>query len=469
MPTATASESRGTRSPPAGSRQGPPPRPATACLPTRTFSPAPAKTCNGVDDDCDAATADGASEPWLGQPCDGADEDQCLEGVSRCAAAAPVCDEAPESTPEVCDAAFADEDCDGLQNEDPEAGRSCPEVSFCTAGACPEGACAYGPSGQCPVTGMVRYYRDSAGHEPAQPFVPEAGVALALTGASSGAATTGADGLYDLGPRFQQVTVTPQPRLDAESSPFVTSYDALLAAKSALGWTVLTPLQRRAADVSGDGSVTFFDASLIAQYAVGLIVPVGYPDPDPAHPRPRFPTAAAAGSDWQFAPAQRSVFLSAAAPAPLNFAAILYGEVSGNRAEADTAPAAPLRLTEAAPARLEFARPAGATITLEHARPPRAARGTTTVLLTIRPAAGLQALEIGVEPTAGAAGLSAVTGRGSSPTSRPSSTPVRAGERRGSTASCRSRVTRRWSSSRSPASCPWPRCADCCASSPTRG
>jgi hypothetical protein len=307
-----------------------------------------------------------------------------------------------------------DDDCDGLQNEDPEAGLSCPEVSFCTLGSCPGGECAYGPSGACPVTGMVRYYRDSAGHEPAQPFVAEAGVRLALTGSSSGEATTGADGLYDLGPRFQQVTVTPQPRLDAASSPFVSSYDALLAAKSALGWVVLTPLQRRAADVSGDGSVTFFDASLIAQYVVGLIVPVGYPDPDPAHPRRRFPAAAAAGSDWQFAPAQRSAFLAAAAPDPLNFAAILYGEVSGNRAEADALPTSRRPVLQNAPATLEFARPAGATMTLERARTARApgtSRGTTTVLLKIRPAAGIQALEIAVEPGAGAVGLVAVSGR----------------------------------------------------------
>jgi hypothetical protein len=54
-------------------------------------------------------------------------------------------------------------------------------------------------------------------------------------------------------------------------------------------------------------------------------------------------------------------------------------------------------------------------MTLERARTsrtPGASRGTTTVLLTIRPAAGIQALEIGVQPAAGVVGLVAVSARG---------------------------------------------------------
>jgi hypothetical protein len=54
-------------------------------------------------------------------------------------------------------------------------------------------------------------------------------------------------------------------------------------------------------------------------------------------------------------------------------------------------------------------------MTLERARTsrtPGASRGTTTVLLTVRPAAGIQALEIGVQPAAGAVGLVAVSARG---------------------------------------------------------
>ncbi|MCZ7679615.1 MAG: hypothetical protein M5U28_12975 [Sandaracinaceae bacterium] len=44
--------------------------------------------CNGVDDDCDPATADGSAEPTLGDPCDGGDADLCDEGEVVCTSGA---------------------------------------------------------------------------------------------------------------------------------------------------------------------------------------------------------------------------------------------------------------------------------------------------------------------------------------------------------------------------------------------
>lgn len=46
--------------------------------------PGAVERCNGVDDDCDPATADGADEPWLGEACDGEDRDLCGEGSNAC-------------------------------------------------------------------------------------------------------------------------------------------------------------------------------------------------------------------------------------------------------------------------------------------------------------------------------------------------------------------------------------------------
>ena len=46
---------------------------------------------------------------------------------------------------------------------------------------------------------------------------------------------------------------------------------SLLAAQYAVGLISLTPEQIQVADVTGNASVSAYDAALIAQYAVGLI------------------------------------------------------------------------------------------------------------------------------------------------------------------------------------------------------
>jgi len=53
--------------------------------------PGAAELCNGVDDDCDAATVDGAGEPTLGTACDSNDQDECTTGKMVCTAGALVC------------------------------------------------------------------------------------------------------------------------------------------------------------------------------------------------------------------------------------------------------------------------------------------------------------------------------------------------------------------------------------------
>ena len=75
-----------------------------------------AEICDGLDNDCDPATADGADEPWLDQSCDGADSDLCKEGVYECFGGNQNCTDVTEGNLEICDG--LDNDCDEATDED---------------------------------------------------------------------------------------------------------------------------------------------------------------------------------------------------------------------------------------------------------------------------------------------------------------------------------------------------------------
>ena len=80
--------------------------------------------CDGVDNDCDPATADGSGEPTIGMPCDGMDTDLCEEGAFVCAAGALSCGDTSGDSSETCNA--MDDDCDGMVDE--SAGCPCPVI-----------------------------------------------------------------------------------------------------------------------------------------------------------------------------------------------------------------------------------------------------------------------------------------------------------------------------------------------------
>jgi hypothetical protein len=82
--------------------------------------------CDGADNDCNPATPDGSGDPGVGLPCDGTDVDLCEEGTTYCDAGAIKCDDPNDADPEICDG--LDNDCNGSTqdgSQDPDVGAAC--------------------------------------------------------------------------------------------------------------------------------------------------------------------------------------------------------------------------------------------------------------------------------------------------------------------------------------------------------
>ena len=103
------------------------------------INPDAAEVCDDVDNDCNAATADGSAEAWLNAACDGADSDLCEEGVFLCTAGVQTCNDNTGDTREAYLARNCrdgvDNDCDDMVDVDPECVGNCGCAAFDTSGA----------------------------------------------------------------------------------------------------------------------------------------------------------------------------------------------------------------------------------------------------------------------------------------------------------------------------------------------
>lgn len=110
----------------------------TDCDDTRPdVNPAAPDICNGRDDDCDSASADGSEDPQAGVACDGPDTDLCLEGTRSCSGGTLVCSDLTGNTVDLCNG--LDDDCDPASvdgSEDPATGTLCdgPDSDLCREG-----------------------------------------------------------------------------------------------------------------------------------------------------------------------------------------------------------------------------------------------------------------------------------------------------------------------------------------------
>ena len=162
------------------------------------------------------------------------------------------------------------------------------------------------------ISGTVFYYDTT-------PYRPVPAVKLLLTGAIIDSTLTNASGYYIFDSLSTgNYTVTPQ-KNNLVNDPAITPFDAALVLRHIVGLDTLDSLQFIAGDVSGNGQISSFDAALILRYSVLLIE--------------HFPVGARPGGDtvdWAFRPLSRTYTSLTSNMENQNYAAILYGDVSGN-------------------------------------------------------------------------------------------------------------------------------------------
>jgi hypothetical protein len=177
------------------------------------------------------------------------------------------------------------------------------------------------PGSAFSISGYTKYYKSPN-------FYPVANTQMFLTGGQLLNTLTDVNGYYSFAALtgFLNDTVTPR-KINAANQAAITSYDAALILRHVVGMITLDSLQRIAADVSGNGSISSFDAAQVLQYAVAI--------------RHHFPAGYRPGSDtvdWAFRPAYKAYTPLQSNQTDQNYVSILYGDVSGNWTPSDMIP-----------------------------------------------------------------------------------------------------------------------------------
>ena len=237
-----------------------------------------------------------------------------------------------------CDDGNACTQGDSCQNGTCAAGApvACDDGNICTDQACETstGSCVTAASGMCGIDGTVYYYRDDrgSGSEPSTKPVPNVGIDRTQDAIAD--ATSDGTGTYAFGSVSGEVTVSTVAKYGSlrasDHNGAISSFDASVIGRAATDLVTLSPNQMIAADVTGDGTVSALDASLVARFAVALV--------------DHFDVATATGSDWKFLRCDTYAYPGATGCGPpvqtfspisqvetgRDFYAILYGDVTGN-------------------------------------------------------------------------------------------------------------------------------------------
>ena len=136
------------------------------------------------------------------------------------------------------------------------------------------------------------------------------GVTVSGSGSQNISTTTSSNGTFNLSDfGLGAYTITPSKTGDIGNG--ISSLDAAYIAQHAVGIRSLTPAQIAAADVTGNGEVSSFDASRIARYLVNL-------------------SDTGNTGTWAFLPSSRNYSEVTSALTGGDFTAVLMGDVTGN-------------------------------------------------------------------------------------------------------------------------------------------
>ncbi|MFN8641425.1 MAG: dockerin type I repeat-containing protein [Candidatus Binatia bacterium] len=197
-----------------------------------------------------------------------------------------------------------------------------------TPTATPTASATATATGPPQLAGRVTYYSNSG---------PVPAASVAMVGDTPANATSDGAGAYGF-PVAGPGNISLQPQKNGQFNAAITSLDATYVLRAIAQLQTLTPAQQLAADVTGNGTFSALDATVILQFQAGLI--------------DRLPAGGLCGSDWLFVPVpsptpnqllvepkltggvcqQGRITLTSFAP-PLtgrDFQGILLGDVTGN-------------------------------------------------------------------------------------------------------------------------------------------